>query len=255
MPSVELIARTINGPNESTHIGITKLREVQDISWGRLKAQEQAALLRSARFIQQLFEEQPDGWVITSIDDRYVRFWDTTGEYVGTEQPNWCKDLGMGLWFARRIDAERFCEGDEEAGHIRRASDVRAMWGARAPSEGVPAPSTGAPYALGAPERVDAPQGTSLRYVPPTLPVDTNSLNDLLRLFRQFVLANATQWKAGSNHHHPIWQDIAVAIDKEEATFGPDWAFIQPENRKPHALLLEEYVDHTNEFEATQRGG
>lgn len=30
-----------------------------------------------------------------------------------------------------------------------------------------------------------------------------------LWLFREFVLRNATQWKLGASHHHPIWTQIA----------------------------------------------
>jgi hypothetical protein len=91
------------------------------------------------------------------------------------------------------------------------------------------------------------------------LEADTRSTEHLLQLFRAFVNSNATQWKLGANHHHPIWQDIATELDMYDLNFepknGPDYAFIQLENRKPYPQLLAEYIDMHNEREATERGG
>lgn len=249
MPTIDGIARTINGPNEAKHIGEAKLIELQNVGWGQLKSQEQVKLLRAATYVQKLFETDPDGFVITNGDDTQAR----TNTFEG---PGWTKDLNKALWLARRDDAERYCADDEDAWHIRRVSEVRRMWAAPPRSEGVPDRSTGAPHAGAYVERIASPTGAVPPPVPLTLPVDQRSENDLLRLFRQFVSLNATQWVIGAgDHHHPMWEDLAQVIDGEEATFGPDYAFIQPTNRKPHALLVEEYADQQNEREATDRGG
>jgi hypothetical protein len=204
--------------------------------------------LRSARYIQQLFEQDPDGWVILNGKDDKVRGWQDGGT-------PWSKNLETALWFARRTDAERFCEEDEDAWHVRRVSDVRRMWAAPPASEGDLGPSTHAPHAGFAGETVQLRGTTPITPIPPTLPVDRRSVEDLLRMFRAFVTRNATQWVMGAgDHHHPMWTDIAIAITQEDATFGPDWAFIQPLNRKPFVILLEEYVDQRERFEAEERG-
>jgi hypothetical protein len=52
-----------------------------------------------------------------------------------------------------------------------------------------------------------------------------------LLLFRTFALQNATQWKAGCNHHHPIWQLVAETLgdmNEHEVRDGKDWRLIQP---------------------------
>lgn len=36
-----------------------------------------------------------------------------------------------------------------------------------------------------------------------------------LRLFREFVMRNATQWKLGANHHHPMWLRVVEALGDE----------------------------------------
>jgi hypothetical protein len=75
-------------------------------------------------------------------------------------------------------------------------------------------------------------------------------------MFRAFVVRNVTQWVMGAgDHHHPIWTDIAIAIEGEDATFGPEWEFLSPTNREDYVYLLERYVDRQNEREATERGG
>lgn len=35
----------------------------------------------------------------------------------------------------------------------------------------------------------------------------------LLWKFREFTIRNATQWTLGSNHHNPIWAEVAQALD------------------------------------------
>lgn len=44
--------------------------------------------------------------------------------------------------------------------------------------------------------------------------VEINELRELLERFRDFATNNATQWKPGSNHQNPIWQEVADAILK-----------------------------------------
>jgi hypothetical protein len=70
------------------------------------------------------------------------------------------------------------------------------------------------------------------------LPVDDSTPEDVLRLFRAFVIQNATVWQAGSNHHHPIWELVANCIDGPEPTNGPEYAFIQPLNRERLSVLI-----------------
>jgi hypothetical protein len=237
MPTLDRIAKTIVGPNEVHSLGIEKLAVLQDLKWGRLKAQEQAHFLRAARFVQALFDFEPDGWVITSGDDAKVR---TLGEFGST---NWTQDLDEALWFARRDDAERFCEDDEDAWHIRRVSEVRRMWASQSP-QGI---AQGAAQSAGRGPRAI----TTARREPPPQPVmppcDQRSTQHLLFLFRSFVIRNATQWIMGAgDHHHPIWQDLAEELEQHDLNHtpssGPDYQYIQPMNRKPHAVLLEEFA-------------
>lgn len=67
-------------------------------------------------------------------------------------------------------------------------------------------------------------------------------LTEALWLFREFTIRNATQWKMGCNHHHPMWWHIAEFLqDKPDVQAGPEWRFIQPENKEALELLKEEY--------------
>lgn len=66
---------------------------------------------------------------------------------------------------------------------------------------------------------------------------------EVLHLFREFTIKNATQWKLGSNHHHPIWAMMAEKLeDVEDIKSGPAWQFIQPENREPLQTLADRAV-------------
>jgi hypothetical protein len=52
-----------------------------------------------------------------------------------------------------------------------------------------------------------------------------------LRLFREFVIRNATQWRVGAgNHHHPMWAMLADILPSDDIRSGPEWRFIQPAN-------------------------
>lgn len=176
MITLDRIAKTINGPNETTHITREKLHQLQDVRWGQLKSQDQAKLLRCARFIQQLYEE----------------------DAILARQP-----------------------------------------------PPIPGTSLPPPIPKGSPTPPPAI---------PAMPVCRASTDDILRIFRAFVLRNATQWTLGSNHHHPMWAMVAEEITDEDPSFGPDYAFIQPENKKKHVILVEEYADMIDEREATDRG-
>lgn len=175
-PTLEIIAKTIAGPNEHEHIGIEKLRELQDIRWSRLKSQEQAGYLRAARFVVQLFAT-----------------WQSEPASRSTPQATG--------GFQTRDPVLR--EGDGTA----------------------PQPA-------------------------PILPVDRNSVGDVLRIFRQFVLLNATRWEMGAGHHHPMWALVAQNVEGEENTRGPDWQFIQPTNKKLHSILVEEFVANGGQTDA-----
>lgn len=70
------------------------------------------------------------------------------------------------------------------------------------------------------------------------LPVDKTTVADVLRLFQAFVIQNATVWQMGAgDHHHPIWEHVAVNVDGDAPTGGPEYAYIQPLNRKRLSVL------------------
>jgi hypothetical protein len=70
------------------------------------------------------------------------------------------------------------------------------------------------------------------------LPVDKTTPADVLRLFRAFVLRNVTQWKMGAgDHHHPIWEHLAVNIEGDDPTSGPEYEYLEPLNRERLSVL------------------
>lgn len=245
MLTLNKIAKTIAGPNDATHIGEDKLEELQDINWGRLKSQEQAHLLRAASYIRELINGS--AFVVANArGDRFRcmgEFADGSGDFV-----DWTDDPDKALHFARRVDADAFARDDEDAWTIQTVAAIKAgkTKPAGEPTAAVPASGTG--------ERTSDPAGS-----PQTarcLPVDTATTEDVLRIFRQFVCLNATQWAMGAgDHHHPMWGWLSERIEDEENKTGPDWAFIQPKNRKRHSVLSEEYLDLMNSREAEERGG
>lgn len=239
------IAKCIVGPNDATHIGDDKLRELQDIQWGRLKSQEQLHYIRAAGFILELVtSHMTQAFVVANADGSRFRTMvdiaDGSGDYI-----DWTADLDKSLWFARREDAEAFAKDDEDAWRILSVSDAKN--GQRLPSAGA-VPTSGT-------SKSPPPGGTSPTD-PRCLPVDAASTEDVLRIFRQFVSLNATQWAMGAgDHHHPMWEWLSERIETEDNTSGPDWAFIQPMNRKRHNVLTDEYLDFVNSSEAEKRGG
>lgn len=73
---------------------------------------------------------------------------------------------------------------------------------------------------------------------------------ELLVLFREFVIKNATVWKLGSSHHHPMWVTIASLIEKyntdypmqqveKEVNKGPRYQFIVSTNTETLETLIE----------------
>ncbi len=248
------IARTIAGPNVDTHIGKDKLRELQDVRWGQLKSQEQMQIMRAAQFVLALFDDESadNGWVVTNANGDRFRCMsdiaDGSGDYV-----DWTADLDKGLWFARRADAEAFARDDEDAWKIARVADVRATFSEphKRPVGAFPAP--GATDAPANPEK----RATEAR----CLPVDRAETQDVLRIFRQFVLGNVLAWNLGagprprSADEHPMWVWLEERIEGEDETQGPDIAFIAPDNRKRHSVLVDEYIDLMNSNEAEDRGG
>ena len=60
----------------------------------------------------------PDGYVIADGQQTKFRTW--------KHGPWWTDDVDEALWFARRSDAEKFCEDDDDAWYIVRASAIKA---------------------------------------------------------------------------------------------------------------------------------
>jgi hypothetical protein len=88
------------------------------------------------------------------------------------------------------------------------------------------------------------------------LPVDKCSPADVLRMFRAFVLRNVAVWQMGAgDHHHPIWEHVAVNVDGDDPTSGPEYAYLQPLNRKSLGVLRLEYEDMMDARAAGERGG
>lgn len=64
--------------------------------------------------------------------------------------------------------------------------------------------------------------------------------HETLKLFRAFVLQNVTSWNGGGTHHHPMWGMVAEALgDAPDVKSGPEYHFIQPDNREPLDSLRE----------------
>lgn len=239
------IAKTIAGPNDATHIGEDKLRELQDLTWGRLKSQEQNHILRAASYLLELFNAS--AYVVANGSGDRFRcmgdFADGSGDFV-----DWTSDLGRALQFARREDAEAFAKDDEDAWTIQTVGEIRYRQSKPEGSLTGRVPASGRDIPPSAPPQT--PQTARC------LPVDTATTDDVLRIFRQFVCLNATQWAMGAgDHHHPMWEWLSERIETEENKTGPDWAFIQPTNRKRHSVLAEQYLDMMSEREAEERGG
>jgi hypothetical protein len=47
-------------------------------------------------------------------------------------------------------------------------------------------------------------------------------LRDVLTRFREFVIRNAVVWELGSNHHNPMWMEVAEALVGRGAGTGAD---------------------------------
>lgn len=68
---------------------------------------------------------------------------------------------------------------------------------------------------------------------------------EVLHLFREFVVKNATQWQLGAyDHHHPIYALVAEALRDSDGddlfddnVSGPKFQFTQPNNRSTLAEL------------------
>lgn len=75
----------------------------------------------------------------------------------------------------------------------------------------------------------DELQATTTRYL-----IRARAAERLLRLFREFVSRNATQWKLGAGHHHPIWVAIAGVLgavgSNDQAQSTAEYQFTSPEN-------------------------
>lgn len=59
---------------------------------------------------------------------------------------------------------------------------------------------------------------------------EAENLRTALRLFREFVQNNATQWRIGASHHHPIWQMVAETLgdDNDLKPTEAEWQLVRP---------------------------
>lgn len=82
------------------------------------------------------------------------------------------------------------------------------------------------------------PEG-SIRNLTPLYADDPAALRAALHLFREFLLRNVTQWDTGAGvSGHPMWAHIAEILGAvPNITSGPEWQFIQPDNRQTLADL------------------
>lgn len=232
MPTEIEIAKTINDPRSTQYISREKLEELQDISFSRLKSQEQASLILAAKYIKELFERETIGYAVANAGGTHYR----SAEYSEDECTvwSWTDSLDKALLFARKADAEAFARDDEDAWCIVRVVFKTGAIGvgpARTPTLPILPDTPAGGIGAGAPEKR-------------VLSVDRATAGEALRLFAAFVALNARQWVLGSyDHHHPMWEFIAGHIDDPDVTSGPDWEFIQPENRERYPDLVEKYVD------------
>lgn len=82
-----------------------------------------------------------------------------------------------------------------------------------------------------------APEGSTLTGTF-CLPVDRLGPAEVLMLFRAFVNKNAISWAVGAgDHHHPIWEHVALNVEGPEPVRGARWAYIQPLNRERLTVL------------------
>lgn len=75
------------------------------------------------------------------------------------------------------------------------------------------------------------PEAQNLAYVGMvlTLAQDLETTRDALRLFREFVSNNATQWRVGAGHNHPIWLKIVEALgpDNDKQVSGDEYPLVR----------------------------
>lgn len=60
-----------------------------------------------------------NGYIVADADRAKFRTWGMSG-------PEWTDIVDDALWFARREDAEKFCEDDEDAWYVLRALEHKA---------------------------------------------------------------------------------------------------------------------------------
>lgn len=152
-------------------------------------------------------------------------------------------------------------KSQEQAHFLRAAKFVQALYDAEAGAQPPPLQPPPIPQ-HSVPVGVDRTTGAIVFKNAPTrvLDADQRSTEHLLMQFRSFVMRNVMTWLNGAgDNHHPIWLDVATELDMYDLNVdpkdGPDYAYIQPANRKPYTQLLAEFVDMHNEREATDRGG
>lgn len=198
--------------------------------------------------------------------------------------PDWTDDIEKACHFARRQDAETWAHDDEDAWFIQprvlveedqKAADLDMAKRATAAKElclraqrviqaphGVFTLADAMPlviemtgfisfFAPSMPHRVQKAEVAIEAGAPSELPhcklVDKLSPAEVLLIFREFVVQNVTQWVLGAgDHHHPIWEHVAVNVEGIEPTNGPKWEYIQPLNRKPLVELEFDALERSN---------
>lgn len=124
----------------------------------------------------------------------------------------WTDRVELALWFARRQDAESFCADDEDAWGIIGVWNVFHVL-----------------------YRTHEPYIKDPSYA---------RLYNGLRLFREFVLMNCTQYQMGAgSHSHPMWEHVARLLGHTPPVEGPDYRFVYPTNRLSLSELQEEQTE------------
>lgn len=236
------MALVINGPNDPVPADSRyEVEEIQIHSWNRLEEQQRLALVRTVDFLcKLLWNEGCLGEAFAKPIDDIIPAQPDSGELAEETK----REAGSaGSLLITRIHRVLSAPAD-----VWSVSDITPLladcsnWIKRYSQEQVVILGTPQPEDLAAFRRevmgghiilLDADQK------PMMAPVDTYGAADVLRVFAGFINLNVTQWQMGAgDHHHPIWELIAINIEGEYPSGGPEWKFIQPLNRQKLNVLI-----------------
>lgn len=131
-------------------------------------------------------------------------------------------------------------KSQEQAHFLRAARFVLELFENEAkapPAIPAPAASNGAPIS-GGPDHAPTPPPLSGA---PVLGCDDRSAHHLLMQFRAYV----SHGVISPPSNHPIWADVAAELDEHDLDIdpksGPDWVYIQPDNRRSFTDIREEF--------------